>query len=62
MVEKGLREQDVEDKRSELENFGLHFCKRFKNLVKFNPEFCGKCPFNGLSRPQTSAAHSETCF
>ncbi len=30
---------------------GLHFCRHYKNLVKFNPEFCGRCPHNGLRSP-----------
>lgn len=27
---------------------GLHFCKRYRNIVRYDPEFCGSCPFNGL--------------
>lgn len=27
---------------------GLHFCNRYNNLVKYNPEFCGNCEYNGF--------------
>ncbi len=42
-----------------LARLGLHFCRHYQNLVKYNPEFCGKCPHNGLRRLTTP---SETCF
>lgn len=29
---------------------GLHYCSQYNNLVRFNPEFCGKCPYNGLKK------------
>jgi hypothetical protein len=28
---------------------GLHFCKNYQNLVRYIPELCGKCRFNGRS-------------
>jgi hypothetical protein len=40
---------------------GLHFCKRYQNLVRYDPEFCGACPFNGL-RPLKKEDTPETCF
>lgn len=42
------RAEDAKAKRKRLINVGLHVCKRYRNLVKYNPEFCGNCPFNGL--------------
>ena len=27
---------------------GLHFCDMYNNLVKYNPELCGKCEHNGF--------------
>jgi len=29
---------------------GLHYCKNYKNLVKYNDELCGHCPYNGLKK------------
>lgn len=45
-------------KRGRLFSVGLHFCRRYRNMVRYNPEFCGNCPFNGLR----DAPSSETCF
>ena len=28
--------------------FGLHLCKRYRNLVRYDPELCGRCPFRGF--------------
>lgn len=42
------RAEDPTAKRRKRINVGLHICKRYKNLVKYNPEFCANCPFNGL--------------
>jgi len=49
-----------EEKRDRLNRIGLHFCRRYRNLVRYNPEFCEKCPFNGMRG--ASSPHSETCF
>ena len=27
---------------------GLHHCRYYDNLVKYNPNLCGKCPHYGL--------------
>ena len=27
---------------------GLHFCDRYDNIVRYNPELCGNCEHNGL--------------
>ncbi|UCH57815.1 MAG: hypothetical protein JSV18_02615 [Candidatus Bathyarchaeota archaeon] len=35
---------------------GLHFCSHYKNLVKYNLEFCGGCPYNGLKTSQEEAS------
>ena len=35
-------------RRERLRGLGLHFCGRYRNLVRFDPEFCGSCPFNGM--------------
>jgi hypothetical protein len=43
------------EKTRRLISSGLHFCRHYKNLVRYNPEFCGKCPHNGL-RPPTGEA------
>jgi len=34
--------------KPEFKRLGLHFCKRYRNLVRYDPDFCGACPFNGL--------------
>lgn len=49
-------------RRDRLNSVGLHFCKLYKNLVRYNPEFCGRCPFNGLRDASGAASSSETCF
>lgn len=46
-----MRGTENAEKTRRLLSLGLHFCRHYKNLVKFNPEFCGRCPHNGL-RPQ----------
>ena len=43
---------ETAEKTRRLISSGLHFCRYYENLVRFDPEFCGKCPHNGL-RPQT---------
>ncbi len=53
---------DAKEKTSRLIKVGLHFCSHYKNLVQYHPEFCGKCPHNGLRRPRTGASLSETSF
>ena len=27
---------------------GLHFCRKYDNLVRYNPELCGDCEHNGF--------------
>jgi hypothetical protein len=43
------------EKTRRLISSGLHFCSHYKNLVRYNPEFCGKCPHNGLRLPTEEA-------
>lgn len=50
------------EKSAALIKVGLHYCSRYRNLVKYNPEFCGKCPHNGLRGAGVDADPSETCF
>lgn len=35
------------DERTRLKSMGLHYCSYYQNIVKWNPEFCGSCPYNG---------------
>jgi hypothetical protein len=51
-----------DERRERLKRVGLHFCSRYRNLVRFDPEFCGRCPFNGLRDGSGAAPGSETCF
>jgi len=50
------------ERREKLTCLGLHFCRRYGNLVRYNPEFCGRCPFNGLRRAPGVDSPGETCF
>jgi hypothetical protein len=40
----------ADDVREKIRNTGLHFCTQYNNLVRFNPQFCGKCPHSGLKK------------
>jgi len=42
--------EDADEKRERLRQEGLHYCSHYRNLVRWNPEFCGKCPHNGLKQ------------
>jgi hypothetical protein len=40
---------------------GLHFCRNYQNVVRYNPELCGKCPFcsfNERGKEGLSPGHS----
>ena len=50
------------ERDEELVKIGLHFCGHYRNLVKYNPEFCGSCPNNGLRHSKGDSQPSETCF
>ena len=43
------------EKTRRLISSGLHFCSHYKNLVRYNPEFCCKYPHNGLRLPTEEA-------
>lgn len=51
-----------DEKRVRLIRVGLHFCRRYRNLVRYNSEFCGRCPFNGLRDASGDSLSSEMCF
>lgn len=34
------------EKIIKLKKIGLHYCKHYKNIVKYNPEFCDECIYN----------------
>ncbi|MCW3992061.1 MAG: hypothetical protein NWE79_05085 [Candidatus Bathyarchaeota archaeon] len=56
---------DVEDRSRRLEGLkgmGLHFCSRYSNLVRFDPVFCGRCPFNGMKAASRAPRSSGTRF
>lgn len=36
------------EKRVTKNKVGLHFCRRYRNLVRYDPNFCKTCSFNGL--------------
>lgn len=36
----------TEKKRKRLKNLGLHYCKYYKNIVRYNDKFCRECPHN----------------
>jgi hypothetical protein len=50
------------DHENYVPRYGLHYCKYYQNIVKFNPEFCGKCPYNGLKPTKKESLESETGF
>ncbi len=33
----------TEEKKQALKSMGLHYCRHYDNIVRFNPTFCGKC-------------------
>ena len=45
-----------EERARRLIKVGLHFCKHYNNVVKYNPELCEKCPSNGLKPPPGDSA------
>ena len=38
------------EERRRVRQVGLHYCSNYRNLVRFNPEFCASCPHNGLKK------------
>jgi len=49
--------EESRDRQKRLVGVGLHFCKRYKNLVRYNAEFCARCPFNGLRDASATDTH-----
>ena len=41
-------DETTTDDESKTPKRGLHHCRYYDNLVKYNPNFCGKCPHNGI--------------
>ncbi len=33
----------TEEKKQMLKSIGLHYCRHYDNVVRFDPPFCGKC-------------------
>ena len=49
--------ENTGDRHEKMSGFGLHFCGHYKNLVRYNAEFCARCPFNGLRDTSTTDPH-----
>lgn len=56
------RSEVDDDRRDRLIRIDLRFGRRYVNLVRFDPEFCGRYPFNGLREASDTSPHPETCF
>ena len=50
------------DDGSKTPRHGLHHCRYYDNLVKYNPRLCGKCPHNGFRPSGEDETESDTCF
>ena len=49
MREKGaMGDEEGWEKALRLIKSGLHFCRKYDNLVRYNPELCGDCEHNGF--------------
>lgn len=35
--------EPTEERKQVLRSMGLHYCRHYDNIVRFNPGFCGKC-------------------
>jgi hypothetical protein len=38
-------EPPTEERREKLRQIGLHYCKHYDNIVRFNAPACGKCGY-----------------
>lgn len=38
---------ESDEKQRKLRQMGLHYCSYYKNLVRWNHDFCSRCPHNG---------------
>lgn len=43
-----LTKRTLEERMRVYRETGLHYCSNYNNLVKFNEDYCPKCPYNGL--------------
>ena len=50
--------EDSRERQKRVASIGLHFCSYYKNLVRYNAEFCARCPFNGLRDTSASDPNS----
>ena len=41
---------------------GLHHCRYYDNLVKYNPSLCGKCPHNGFRPHEDDGEGADISF
>lgn len=39
---------------------GLHYCRRYMNLVRYDEELCRVCPFNGIQKKMDQASRTST--
>lgn len=46
--EEAMGDEERREKALRLIKSGLHFCNRYDNLVRYNPELCGNCEHNGF--------------
>jgi regulator of replication initiation timing len=53
--EEAMRDEERREKALRLIKSGLHFCNRYNNLVRYNPEFCGNCEHNGFRAKDSPA-------
>ncbi|MGD2201243.1 MAG: hypothetical protein PVJ38_06415 [Candidatus Bathyarchaeota archaeon] len=43
-----MNDSEHEEKADLMIKAGLHFCRKYNNIVRYNPEFCDGCPHNNL--------------
>lgn len=41
---------------------GLHHCRYYDNLVRYNPSLCGKCSHSGFRPREDDGEDADTCF
>jgi len=37
--------EPTEEKLRRLKAVGLHYCRHYENVVRYNPPSCGSCPY-----------------
>ncbi|MBL7168937.1 hypothetical protein ISS40_09695 [Candidatus Bathyarchaeota archaeon] len=50
------------DDGSKMPPRGLHHCRYYDNLVRYNPNLCGKCSHNGFRPREDDGEDADTCF